>query len=426
MTPRQSCDDVFLAGEEAAFIRQALCACSGVLAWIRQNGGPLGAALLAQAARDGTAIGHAEYDASLAIDYLDFPATQGSPGDRSSRATPATPSRRSSIAASCRTRRSASGPSGSLRITVRPGRNGLVTRVRSLECTISAPRNGSGPGRTPPPLASIGHLHTHGPASPNLPTPRLRTCTTAVAYMRSLFSGRAVGASISIWPSPTPVSSAVSWQRPGLLPEAGSNPNRTGGSALGDYPHAQSDRGTPIRQVTDSRLAIQGARSRSGKNDRSIFTAATNGQIVMPPSAPGHHRDQTGGTGTCGEPQIRCLFCKPICKRDAMEQDGTRKTRRTAGAGGSRYRFRLRKRDARGQDSLDRSCWAPMPIPGSSTRPTSRPRARTGTAADAVSTVSAVMTCSSDQAKSIPCRTGYGAGSLIITRQRLVSRGFRG
>ena len=47
MTPRQSCDDVFLTGEDAAFIRQALCACSGVLAWIRQNGGPLGAAVLA-------------------------------------------------------------------------------------------------------------------------------------------------------------------------------------------------------------------------------------------------------------------------------------------------------------------------------------------------------------------------------------------
>ncbi len=37
-----------------------------------------------------------------------------------------------------------------------------------------------------------------------------------------------------------------------------------------------------------------------------------------------------GGTGTCGEPQIRCLFCKPICKRYAVEQDGTRKTRRAA------------------------------------------------------------------------------------------------
>ena len=90
MTPRQSCDDVFLTGEDAAFIRQALCACSGVLAWIRQNGGPLGAAVLAQAARDGTAIGHAEYDANLAIDYLDFP-TQGRAGPVTGPAAPPLP-----------------------------------------------------------------------------------------------------------------------------------------------------------------------------------------------------------------------------------------------------------------------------------------------------------------------------------------------
>jgi hypothetical protein len=77
MTPRQSGDGVVLTGGEAAFIRQALCACSDVLAWIRQNGGPLGAAVLAQAARDGTAVGHAEYDANLAIDYLDFPSNAG-------------------------------------------------------------------------------------------------------------------------------------------------------------------------------------------------------------------------------------------------------------------------------------------------------------------------------------------------------------
>jgi hypothetical protein len=33
--------------------------------------------VLAQAARDGTAVGHAEYDANLAIDYLDFPSNPG-------------------------------------------------------------------------------------------------------------------------------------------------------------------------------------------------------------------------------------------------------------------------------------------------------------------------------------------------------------
>jgi len=32
-------------------------------------------------------------------------------------------------------------------MTVRPGRNSLVMRVRSLECTISARGDGSGPGR---------------------------------------------------------------------------------------------------------------------------------------------------------------------------------------------------------------------------------------------------------------------------------------
>jgi hypothetical protein len=74
--PRQ---DMLLTGEEAAFIRQALCACSQVLAWIRQNGGPQGAALLAEAAMaaDGTAVSRAEYDANLAIDYLDFPRKGG-------------------------------------------------------------------------------------------------------------------------------------------------------------------------------------------------------------------------------------------------------------------------------------------------------------------------------------------------------------
>jgi hypothetical protein len=103
-------------------------------------------------------------------------------GASASHATPATPNRRSSIATSCRTWRSASGPSGSLRMTVRPGRNSLVMRVRSLECTISARRNGSGLGRTP--ASACFHrapLHTR-PGLPYLPTPRLRACTTAVRH----------------------------------------------------------------------------------------------------------------------------------------------------------------------------------------------------------------------------------------------------
>ena len=70
---------VLLTSEEAAFIRQALCACSDMLAWIRRNGGRQGAALLAEAATavEGTAAGRAEYDANLAVDYLDFPRKGG-------------------------------------------------------------------------------------------------------------------------------------------------------------------------------------------------------------------------------------------------------------------------------------------------------------------------------------------------------------
>ena len=64
-------------------------------------------------------------------------------GASTSCATPATPRSRSSIASSCRSRRCASGPSGSLRMTVRPARNSRVTRVRSLSCTSSARAGGS-------------------------------------------------------------------------------------------------------------------------------------------------------------------------------------------------------------------------------------------------------------------------------------------
>ena len=53
------------------------------------------------------------------------------------------PRSRSSIASSCCTRRCASAPSGSLRITVRPGRNRRVTRVRSLSTRTSVRPGGS-------------------------------------------------------------------------------------------------------------------------------------------------------------------------------------------------------------------------------------------------------------------------------------------
>ena len=78
MTPRQSSTDTLLTSEETTFIRQALCACTEMLAWIRHNGGPQGAALLAGAAvACGRTARHAEYDANLAVDYLDFPRNGG-------------------------------------------------------------------------------------------------------------------------------------------------------------------------------------------------------------------------------------------------------------------------------------------------------------------------------------------------------------
>ena len=82
-------------------------------------------------------------------------------GSSASCATPATPCRRSSIATSCRTRPSPDGPSGSLRTTVPPGRNSLVMRVRSLECTISARR--TDPDPTAPRLPPSGTPAWSGP-----------------------------------------------------------------------------------------------------------------------------------------------------------------------------------------------------------------------------------------------------------------------
>ncbi len=66
-------------------------------------------------------------------------------GASSNCATPTTPRNRSSIAISCSTRRWASGPNGSLRITARPGNNSRTTRVRSVSWTISVKRADPGP-----------------------------------------------------------------------------------------------------------------------------------------------------------------------------------------------------------------------------------------------------------------------------------------
>ena len=82
MIVRQPHDYAFLTGDEAAFIRQALLACSRALDWIAANGGPQGQALLAEATRatSGNTPGHVGYDAALAIDYIDFaPAPRRNP-----------------------------------------------------------------------------------------------------------------------------------------------------------------------------------------------------------------------------------------------------------------------------------------------------------------------------------------------------------
>jgi hypothetical protein len=93
---------------------------------------------------------------------LPAPPILGYRGASASCATPATPCSRSSIAASCRALCSASGPSGSLRMTVRPGMSSRVTRVRSLWCTTWTGRADPGPAAPGlPPSRTSAHGWTH-------------------------------------------------------------------------------------------------------------------------------------------------------------------------------------------------------------------------------------------------------------------------
>jgi hypothetical protein len=66
---------VTLTADEAALIRQALAACSGIFSRAMLAGGP-GRRSLEEAAlevvADGRPLGQVRYDVSLAIDYLDF------------------------------------------------------------------------------------------------------------------------------------------------------------------------------------------------------------------------------------------------------------------------------------------------------------------------------------------------------------------
>ena len=67
---------VILTAEDAAFVRQALVAASGIFAQAKAAGGP-GLRALQEAALDvpddGRPLSHVHYDVCLAVDYLDFP-----------------------------------------------------------------------------------------------------------------------------------------------------------------------------------------------------------------------------------------------------------------------------------------------------------------------------------------------------------------
>jgi hypothetical protein len=77
---RQPWQDAVLAPEDIAMIRLALSACSHLLSWAGQHGGPQLQAAIAEVSeaagisRSPTALGCA---VSLAIDYLDFASVPG-------------------------------------------------------------------------------------------------------------------------------------------------------------------------------------------------------------------------------------------------------------------------------------------------------------------------------------------------------------
>jgi hypothetical protein len=75
MTLRQPHEDAILAAQDATRMRQALAACSRLLAWAQEHGGPQFAAAAGEAAGAaglGRAPGALAYEVSLAIDCLDF------------------------------------------------------------------------------------------------------------------------------------------------------------------------------------------------------------------------------------------------------------------------------------------------------------------------------------------------------------------
>lgn len=80
MTGINQDQSIMLTGQEAAFVRQALAACSQMLSLVKLLGGP-GRQALAEAALqvgDGRPLGQVHCDVTLAIDYVDFARPAGS------------------------------------------------------------------------------------------------------------------------------------------------------------------------------------------------------------------------------------------------------------------------------------------------------------------------------------------------------------
>ena len=81
MTPRRDHEDAILLSQEIPVIRRALAACSKLLAWAEENGGPQFKEAVAEAS-EATGLSRSPSglacDVSLAIDYLDFAGPAGS------------------------------------------------------------------------------------------------------------------------------------------------------------------------------------------------------------------------------------------------------------------------------------------------------------------------------------------------------------
>ena len=78
---RQPHQDAILTGEEVAYIRRCLAACSMLLEWAKDNAGPQFPDAVAEAT-EATGTGRSpsglRYQVCLSIDYLDFaPARRG-------------------------------------------------------------------------------------------------------------------------------------------------------------------------------------------------------------------------------------------------------------------------------------------------------------------------------------------------------------